>query len=285
MEFVKDKKWLLENINNDAVRIIDCRYDLSDANAGRNLYNESHIPGATYFDLKEHLSSPVEKHGGRHPLPDLEAFKKQIEKAGIDQSKKVVAYDDGGLMYASRLWWLFKYIGHEEVYILEEGFNGWEEIDYPVTNDIPSFTHLEYEIDIQEDMLASTEEVRDIVEKKNKLPLLIDSRAHERYIGETEPIDQIAGHIPGAINKEWNEGLHQASFKSNGEQKERFSELDTEDPIVVYCGSGVSATPNYIALKMAGFKNVKLYAGSYSDWVSYEENEVVTGIETKKDSI
>ncbi|MDN6195636.1 MAG: hypothetical protein L0I93_04025 [Atopostipes suicloacalis] len=124
MEFVKDKKWLVKNIENDAVRIIDCRYDLSEPNIGENLYKESHIPGASYFDLKEQLSSPVKKHGGRHPLPDLEVFKNNIEKAGIDRSKKVIAYDDGGMMYASRLWWLLKYIGHEDVYILEEGFNG-----------------------------------------------------------------------------------------------------------------------------------------------------------------
>lgn len=283
MEFVKDSKWVLEKINQDAVRIIDCRYDLRDTNAGRNLYKESHIPGATYFDLKEHLSAPVKKHGGRHPLPDLEAFKKNLEKAGIDRSKKVVAYDKGDLMYASRVWWLLKYIGHEEVYILEKGFNGWEERGYPVTKELPTFTPAEYEIDIQEDMLATIEEVKAIVEGAKTLPILIDSRAHERYVGEIEPIDRIAGHIPGAINKEWTESLFKGSFKSSKEQKQRFSEFQTEDPVIVYCGSGVSAIPNYIALKMAGFEHVQLYAGSYSDWISYEENEIATGTATKKD--
>ena len=278
MEFVKDREWLIEKLHHDDVRIVDCRYDLSDSNAGKNLYKESHIPGSTYFDLKEQLSSPVQKHGGRHPLPDLEHFKMSLEQAGIDRSKKVIAYDDGGLMYASRLWWLLKYMGHEDVYILEEGFNGWEDSGYPVTNKSPQFENVEYEIDLQEEMLASIEEVQDIVESKKSSPVLIDSRAHERYIGEVEPIDRIAGHIPGAINKVWDESLDKGSFKSSEEQKERFSELDPEEPVIVYCGSGVSATPNYIALKMAGFKNVKLYAGSYSDWISYDENEV----ETKK---
>ena len=280
---MKDKKWLFENLENDELRIIDCRYDLTDPQAGRTLYQESHIPGASYFDLKEHLSSPVKKHGGRHPLPDLEVFKKQVEKAGIDRSKKVVAYDDGGSMYAARLWWLLNYIGQEEVYILEEGFTGWEEMDYPVSTEIPTFDSTDYKMDIQEEMLASVEDVREIVESEEKTSVLIDSRAHERYLGEVEPLDRIAGHIPGAINKEWTDSLDQGVFKSGAEQKERFSALDIDEPIVVYCGSGVSATPNYIALKMAGFTNVKLYAGSYSDWISYEDNEIATGVETKED--
>lgn len=283
MQFVKDKEWLIENLDQEDLRIVDCRYDLSDSNLGKTLYKKSHIPGASYFDLKEQLSSPVKKHGGRHPLPDLEEFKMALEKAGIDRSKKVIAYDDGGSMYASRLWCLLKYLGHEIVYILEEGFSGWQSSNYPLTEDIPSFERADYEIDLQEEMLASVEQVREIVESKENSPVLIDSRARKRYLGEVEPIDQIAGHIPGAINKVWDEGLDKGSFKSKDEQQKRFSELDLEEPIVVYCGSGVSATPNYIALKMAGFQNVKLYAGSYSDWISYEENDIETGIETKKD--
>lgn len=139
MEFVKDKKWLVEHLNDETIRVIDCRYDLSDPDAGRNLYQESHILGASYFDLKEDLSSPVKEHGGRHPLPDLEVFKKQLEESGIDRSKTVIAYDDGGSMYAARVWWLLNYIGHEKVYLLEEGFTGWEEKDYPVSNERPDF--------------------------------------------------------------------------------------------------------------------------------------------------
>lgn len=277
MDFVVNKEWLIENLENEEVKIIDCRYDLANSDLGKNLYQESHIPGAFHFDLKEQLSAPVSKHGGRHPLPDLNQFKKDIEKVGIDHSKTVIAYDAGGAMYASRFWWLLKYLGHEKVYVLNEGFAGWLEAEYPVTKDIPKSHPVKYEVNIQEDMLASVKEVKDIVENKKKHPILIDSRAHERYLGEVEPIDKVAGHIPGAINKVWDEGLCDGSFKSNAEQQERFAELDTEEPVIVYCGSGVSATPNYIALKMAGFTNVKLYAGSYSDWVSYHDNEVEKG--------
>ena len=194
----------------------------------------------------------------------------------------VIAYYDGGSMYASRFWWLLKYLGHEKVYVLNEGFGGWKDARYPVTQEIPKSNPVKYEVNIQEDMLVSVKEVKDIVENNKEHAVLVDSRARERYLGEVEPIDKVAGHIPGAINKMWVEGFRDGSFKTSKEQQERFAELDKEDPVVVYCGSGVSATPNYIALKMAGFTNVKLYAGSYSDWVSYDDNEVEKGNVTRK---
>ncbi|MEY8293024.1 sulfurtransferase [Carnobacteriaceae bacterium 52-44] len=283
LDFVVNKEWLIENLENEEVKIIDCRYDLANSDLGKELYQESHLPGAFHFDLKEQLSAPVSKHGGRHPLPDLNQFKKDIEKVGIDKSKTVIAYDDGSAMYASRFWWLLKYVGHEKVYVLNEGFAGWMEAEYPITKEIPKSIPVKYEVNIQKDMLASVKEVKDIVENDKDQTVLIDSRANERYLGEVEPIDKVAGHIPGAINKVWGEGLRDGAFKSEEEQKDRFSELDKDDSVVVYCGSGVSATPNYIALKMAGFTDVKLYAGSYSDWVSYDDNEVETGNSIKDD--
>ena len=274
MNFVINKEWLVENLENEEIKVVDCRFDLGEPNLGRELYEDSHIPGAFYFDLKEQMSGPVSTHGGRHPLPEVNQFRKDIEKVGIDHTKTVVVYDDGGGQYASRFWWLLKYIGHDRVNLLNKGFNGWQEADYPVTKEIPEATPAKYEVNIQTDMLASFEEVEKIVDNKEKDAVLIDSRAHERYIGEVEPMDKIAGHIPGAINKVWEESLEEGSFKDGEEQKERFSEIDSEEPVIVYCGSGVTATPNYIALKMAGFENVKLYAGGYSDWVSYDDNEV-----------
>ncbi|MBM7543226.1 sulfurtransferase [Amphibacillus cookii] len=277
MNFVIDKKWLAENLNKENVKIVDCRFDLAQSAAGEKLYKESHIPGAFFFDLEKHLSSPVLKHGGRHPLPDITQLKAELEKAGIDHRKRVVAYDGGSGLFASRLWWLLSYMGHEEVYVLNEGFSGWLNAGFPITNQVPSSEAVTFKIHIQEEMLASFKEVKEIVNKKNKSPKLVDSRAPERYLGKVEPLDRIAGHIPGAINIFWEEGLSQGSFKTSEAQKDRFSELRHDEPIIVYCGSGVSATPNYIALKMAGYNNVKLYAGSYSDWVSYEDTPVEKG--------
>ncbi|WP_338452705.1 sulfurtransferase [Niallia oryzisoli] len=275
MNVVVNKEWLIEQLQNEQVVIADCRFELGNPDKGAKLYQESHIPGAFYFDLEKQLSSPVTTHGGRHPLPDIEQFKLEIEKSGIDHTKTVVAYDGGEGQFASRFWWLLTYIGHEKVFVLNEGLKGWVEAGYPTTKEVPEVKSATFNVNIQKEMLASYEEVKKVVDDKKKYPILIDSRDKARYLGEIEPIDRIAGHIPGAINKFWAEGLENGSFKNNGVQKQRFADLDQDEPIIVYCGSGVTAAPNYIALKMAGFQNVKLYAGSYSDWVSYEENPVV----------
>lgn len=283
MEFIIEKEWLVEHLKNEEVIIIDCRFDLSQPELGRDQYNESHIPGAFYFDLKEQLSGPVSKHGGRHPLPELDSFKKEIEKVGIDNSKTVITYDAGGGQYASRFWWLMKYIGHEKIYLLNGGFSGWSAANFPVTTKIPKAYPAKYEINIQKEMQASFEEVKEIVENATDESVLIDSRASERYLGKVEPMDKIPGHIPGALNKVWDESLREGSFKNEKEQEERFSEINKDEPVVVYCGSGVTATPNYIALKMAGYTDVKLYAGGYSDWVSYEGNAIEKGATSKEE--
>lgn len=279
MDFFVNKEWLVEQLHNKDVKIVDCRFALGNPTEGEQLYQESHIQDAFYFDLEKQLSAPVSEHGGRHPLPNMEQFRHEIEKVGIDNSKTVVAYDSGEGQYASRFWWLLTYIGHEKVYVLNEGFKGWVEAGYPMTKEVPEAETASFKVNIREDMLASYEEVKEIVDHKKRSPILIDSRDESRFLGKVEPMDRIAGHIPGAINKCWVEGMEQGSFKNSEEQKKRFAELNKEDEIIVYCGSGVTATPNVIALKMAGFNNVRLYAGSYSDWVSYVENPVVKGNE------
>ncbi len=280
MGFVANKNWLLDQLNNDQVVIVDCRFELGNPDKGEKLYHESHIPGAYFFDLEKQMSSPISTHGGRHPLPDLDGFKQEIEKIGIDNIKTVVAYDGGEGQYASRLWWLLTYLGHDKVFVLNEGFKGWSEAGFPTTNEVPKCEATLFKVNLRNEMLASYQEVKNAVTNKKKSPILIDSRDQARYLGEIEPIDRIPGHIPGAINKFWAEGLKQGAFKNSEVQKERFTELDKDEAIIVYCGSGVTATPNYIALKMAGYSNVKLYAGSYSDWVSYMENPVVKGKES-----
>jgi thiosulfate/3-mercaptopyruvate sulfurtransferase len=274
VNFVVNKEWLVEHLSNDQVKIVDCRFELGNPDKGEKLYEESHIPGAFYFDLEKKLSAPVSKHGGRHPLPDMDQFRMEIEKCGIDNTKMVVAYDAGEGQFASRFWWLLSFLGHEKVFVLNEGFKGWVEAGYTTTEEVPVFESAKFEVNIQKELLASYDEVKDIVTNKKESPILMDSRDAARYLGEIEPIDKVPGHIPGAINKFWAEGLEQGSFKNSEEQKKRFAELDQDEPIIVYCGSGVTATPNYIALKMAGYRNVKLYSGSYSDWVSYDENPV-----------
>lgn len=277
MKYVVNQEWLLEQLANKDVKIVDCRFSLSKPDEGERLYKESHIPGAYFFDLEKQLSAPVSKHGGRHPLPDIEQFRHEIEQAGIENTKTVVAYDGGEGAFASRFWWLLTYIGHDKVYVLNGGFKGWVEAGYPTTKEVPKPEPANFKVSIRKEMLATYEEIKEIVANKKKSPILIDSREKARYLGKEEPIDKIPGHIPGAMHKFWAEGLENGFFKGSEEQKKRFAELDQKEPIIVYCGSGVTATPNYIALKMAGYQNVKLYAGSYSDWVSYSDNPVEKG--------
>lgn len=279
MKFVVSKEWLVEQLDNDQVVIADCRFELGNPEKGEKLYQDSHIPGAFYFHLEKQLSGPVREHGGRHPLPDINQFKTELEKAGIDNDKTVVAYDGGEGQFASRLWWLLTFLGHDKVYVLNEGFKGWVEAGYPTNGEVPPVKSATFDVKLRKEMLASYEEVKDFVVNDKKSAILIDSRDKARYLGEHEPIDRIPGHIPGAIHKFWAEGLEEGSFKNVEEQKKRFEDLGKDKQFIVYCGSGVTATPNYIALKMAGYENVKLYAGSYSDWVSYSENSVGKGEE------
>lgn len=279
MDFLIRKEQVKEWLPQENIKIIDCRFNLQDPLEGERKYERGHVPGAHYFDLEKQLSGTVKKHGGRHPLPDLKKFQEEIERAGIDRDKKVVVYDDGDMQFASRFWWLLTYLGHEKVYLLEEGYKGWEKAGFPITKEIPEAKRAHFERDLREEMLASYEEVKQTVAEKGKGPALIDSRAKERYAGESEPMDRIPGHIPGAIHKFWEDSLEEGFFKDETSQQERFNELDPEAPVIVYCGSGVTAAPNFLALKKAGFKQVKLYAGSYSDWVSYEDNPVHKGSE------
>ncbi|CAM4046761.1 sulfurtransferase [Mesobacillus thioparans] len=274
MQNYVDADWLKEHLDEKDLRVVDCRFKLGNPEEGRQQYEQSHIPGAVYFHLEKDLSGEVGEHGGRHPLPDLTVLKDRLETEGIGNETTIIAYDSHEGAFASRLWWIMKYIGHEKIYILNGGFTVWEQKGYPTDQTMPHFEKALYTISENEDMLASYEEVKDIALNGSGSAVLIDSRESRRYKGLEEPIDSIAGHIPTAINKPWMEGLENGAFKSREQQEKRFAELDRNQPVIVYCGSGVTATPNYIALKEAGFKNVKLYAGSYSDWVSYKENPV-----------
>jgi thiosulfate/3-mercaptopyruvate sulfurtransferase len=175
---------------------------------------------------------------------------------------------------ASRLWWLLTYLGHEKVCILNGGFTAWKQAGLPTTDAIPVFESKEFLPHLQSDMLVSMADVKNRIESGADF-LLIDSREPIRYAGIEEPIDRKAGHIPTAVNSFWMDGVSaEGVFQGEKEQEARFCMFDKEKETIVYCGSGVTACPNVLALKMAGFQNVKLYAGSWSDWISYDENIV-----------
>jgi thiosulfate/3-mercaptopyruvate sulfurtransferase len=266
--------WLKSNIDNENLVIVDCRFDLQTPSYGRDSYNKGHIKGAFYMDMNEDLAGEVKDHGGRHPLPDLNEFKEKIENMGIGNDTIVVAYDDGEIAGASRFWWILKYLGHEKVYILNGGIKKWIERNYPLTKDIPNKNKKEFKINLNEEIIAYMLEVKE--RKDEESVAILDSRSNERYKGEVEPIDKVAGHIPGAKNYFWMEVLENDELKENEKLKNHFKDLEKYKEVIVHCGSGITGCVNFLALDEIGIKS-KLYLGSWSDWISYDENEIAIG--------
>ncbi len=276
MDSIVSVAWLAENLHNPKVRIVDCRFALGSPTVGKNAYDAGHIPNAVYFDLEQDLSAPIGKHGGRHPLPDLNVFAEKLGKAGIGNDHLVVAYDDQGGAFASRFWWLLRYMGHTEVAILDGGYSKWVNNGHPVTQALPQIEARQFTPQIHSELLVDMETVKANIGKSEVT--IIDSREAKRYLGDEEPIDLVAGHIPSAVNYFWKDALAEdGQWRSVDELRAQFSALSTTDEIIVYCGSGVTACPNFLALERAGYKNIRLYAGSWSDWITYPENPIATG--------
>ncbi|MFM7405859.1 MAG: sulfurtransferase [Cuspidothrix sp.] len=267
--FIVSPQWLFKNLNDPQVMIVDCRFSLADTKLGKQQYQTNHIPGAYYLDLNEDLSSPVGEHGGRHPLPNITELAEKLSAIGVNsQQTLVVAYDDSRFAFASRLWWLFRYLGHEKVAVLDGGFSGWQKAGYEVTDIIPNAERGLFIPQIQGNKVVDFDYVKNHQDNKNVV--LIDSREPERYRGDKEPIDKIAGHIPGAVNYPWQEVTDiSGCVLTQSLQSQRWHDLDVNKEIVVYCGSGVTACVNLLSLELAGIKTGKLYAGSWSDWISY----------------
>lgn len=272
MTFIVSANWVKEN---DAV-IVDVRFQLQDAEYGYKVYKEGHIPGAFYLDLNKDLSGEPGVHGGNHPLPNVETFANKLGDIGIDQQTPVVFYDEENDMYAGRAWWLLHYLGHEAVYVLDGGLAAWEAAGYELTREIPQANKTTFIPNVLPEATATMEEVKASID--NPKTIVIDSRARQRFTGEVEPMYHKRGHIPGAKNYFFKGVLDdQGKYKATDKLVEHFAELDKKAEIIVSCGSGVSACPNVIGLKTAGFENVKLYVGSFSDWISYDENELELG--------
>jgi thiosulfate/3-mercaptopyruvate sulfurtransferase len=275
MKNIVNMEWLAANIDRPDVRIIDCRFDLANPKAGFEEYVKSHIKGALYFDLEKDLSAPVSTHGGRHPLPDLRTLVNKLSAAGIEDKVTVIAYDDQNGAFASRFWWMLKYLGHPQVFVLNGNFSHWKQKRLPVTDEIPTVERKQFIPKVQSHMAIEMSELREKVLSQDSNVVLIDSRETKRYLGIEEPIDKKAGRIPSAVNYFWKESLSEDGYWKNATELEmRFSSIPKDKEIIVYCGSGVTACPNFIALKEAGFQHVRLYVGSWSDWISYEKNPI-----------
>lgn len=261
-------------LGSPTLRLADVRASLTDPEAGRRLFNEGHLPGAFFLDLEGDLSGPVERHGGRHPLPDMFGFANTLRDHGVGDESEVVVYDDSGGMFAARLWWLLRYAGLGRVRVLDGGLSAWRAAGLPLTQEVVSPEPLALTLRLRPEMLVRMADVQGRL--GDERTRLFDARAPERFRGEVEPLDKKAGHIPGAFNKPYTENLEGGVFKSPERLRERFAEVSSGDDIILYCGSGVSAAHNALALEEAGIAGAKLYVGSWSDWVSYDENPVET---------
>lgn len=264
---VVSSAWLHTHLYDPQLVILDCRYSLMNQELGFNQYQESHIEGAYFLDLNRDLSSPIQKHGGRHPLPDINQLAAKLSQIGVTSGETmIVAYDDSRFGFAARLWWLLRYMGHEYVAVLDGGFAGWQAQNYETSSTVPSVRVGKFIPNIQTEFVVDIETVK----SRKDLPevVLIDSREGDRYRGEREPIDPIAGHIEGAVNYPWMEVTNEQGFVIDN-QGDRWQEVKNAQEAIVYCGSGVTACVNLLSLKLAGIETGKLYSGSWSDWCSY----------------
>ncbi|NUO02695.1 MAG: sulfurtransferase [Saprospiraceae bacterium] len=270
---------LLDNLANPDWVIVDCRSSLADLDYGRRVYSESHIPGAVYANLEKDLSGPiVPGHTGRHPLPDIAVLAAKLSAWGIGTGVQVVVYDDRSGGIAARLWWMLRWLGHQAVAVLDGGWQDWNGCGFPTTQAVPVSVPREFHPQPRPEMLADLEEVDDI--RQDEHYKLVDSREQIRYEGKHEPIDPVAGHIPGAVNLPFanhvEAGGRLASPDAIRKQWEGVLGDTPPEQTVVYCGSGVTACFNLLTMAHAGLEGAKLYPGSWSEWIADPKRPVGT---------
>jgi len=265
--------------------VLDCRFNLMDTALGARLYGDGHIPGAHYIDLDNDLSSPVAPVTGRHPLPDFTALADTLAQSGVSPDSQVVVYDDCGGAMAGRAWWLLRVMGHEAVAVLDGGFPAWSSANLSVSSvvpesvpgSVPEAQAANFIAKHAADMIVTLEQLTEVGSENT----LVDARTAERFWGEQEPIDPVAGHIPGAINRPLQLNLNSdGCFKSAQQLKLEWSELLANTPavqVIHYCGSGVTACHNYLAMEIAGLSGSRIYAGSWSEWIRDQQRPVATG--------
>ncbi|WP_339497848.1 sulfurtransferase [Pseudomonas canadensis] len=272
---------LAERQKAGGVVILDCRFALEDPDYGRCSYAEGHIEGAQYADLERHLSGPVTKGvTGRHPLPAADTLVQQLRAWGISADTDIVLYDDGPGAYAARAWWLLAWLGKRDgVFILDGGLKAWHSAGFPLSLDAPLIEPGSFAGTPDNRLLLDAEHLQKRLGQSGLT--LIDARAQPRFRGEVEPIDPIAGHIPGAQCAAFNENLGaDGRFLPPEQLKQRFAaQLQGRSPeeLVAYCGSGVTACHNLFALSLAGYPLGRLYAGSWSEWIIDPARAIATG--------
>jgi thiosulfate/3-mercaptopyruvate sulfurtransferase len=268
---LQDPNWLL----------IDCRHDLTDPDAGRNAYAAAHIPGARFAHLDTDLSDkspgPNGEFRGRHPLPERNAFIETLRRLGVNHGSQVVAYDAHGGMFAARLWWMLRWVGHDAAAVLDGGLQGWQALGLPLSSEPVAGPRGNIEPHASRMHLASVEDV--LANLASAAHVVIDARSPDRFRGENETLDPVGGHIPGAKNRFFKDNLQpDGRFKPAEQLRAEFGTLiDAPQAAIMQCGSGATACHNLLAMEVAGLPGAALYAGSWSEWCADPARQVATG--------
>ncbi len=273
-----DTATLASHLADPAVVVIDCRFELAKPDAGEAAYTGGHIPGAAYAHLDRDLSGPKSGRNGRHPLPAPAVLAATFGRLGIDGTTQVIAYDQDNGMYASRLWWLLRWMGHEAVAVLDGGLAAWIADGHAVTAGIEVHAARGFSGTPNPAFTVDAEAVGALA--ASSAARVIDARAPERYRGEVEPLDPVAGHIPGAVNYAFLRNLENGRFRSADALRAEFEAIISGvavEQVVSYCGSGVTGCHNLLALEHAGLHGARLYPGSWSEWVSDPSRPVEKG--------
>ena len=249
-------------------RVFDCRHDLKNTGYGRQAYARGHIPGALFLHLDDDLSGVKNGSNGRHPLPEVAAFARRMSDCGVGDDVQVVAYDNEGGIFAARLWWMLRWLGHERVAVLDGGLAGWKRGKRVLEEAAPVVAPREF-VARPRDLSVSTAQV--LADLNAPSMLILDARSPERFRGENETLDPVGGHIPGAVNRFYFDNLDDAGcyFKPAGELRAEFDAILGGRPasaVVQQCGSGVTACHNLLAMELAGLSGSRLYPGSWSEW-------------------
>lgn len=260
------------------IRVVDCRHDLADPEAGRRAFAQDHIPGAVFMHLDEDLSAPRDGRNGRHPLPTPETFAARIGALGLSPRTQVVAYDDAGGAIAARLWWMLRWIGHDRVAVLDGGYRTWCKAAMPVGHETLEPEPTAFVPRLASDATVTADALSGALARK--AVVLIDARSPDRFRGENETLDPVAGHIPDALNLFFRDNLTGGCFRPAKELRIRFEAAlagSRPEDVVHQCGSGVTACHNLLAMEVAGLRGSRLYPGSWSEWCADPTRPVATG--------
>jgi thiosulfate/3-mercaptopyruvate sulfurtransferase len=274
-----DADALMERIDDPNLRLFDCRFSLAQPELGRCHYASGHLPRAVYAHLDNHLSGPITPTSGRHPLPAPTRLADWLGRCGVDNQTDVVVYDDTGGAFAVRLWWLLRWLGHAQAAVLDGGLQAWVAAGGTLSADEPATEARLFVPKPDDDLWLATEEL--LAEPLGDTIQVIDARAPERFRGEVEPIDPVAGHIPGAVNLPLSGNLDDfGRFLGAAALRKRFTDaIGARSPerIAHSCGSGVNACHNLLAMELAGLPGSRLYAGSWSEWIRDPARPVAVG--------